>query len=152
MRIPCRCYATVNTIDHWSQCKGRIIMPHPLCIYARQRLDKKKRNRGNEYTRNYWMPEQIFTKLSMYIMAYFINPSHQSVLCASPLSLLAKGSVKCIPPTVARQRLGKEKTEPGRRIHATFESLNKFLRNSDRISTAYFINPSHQSCVSVCPC
>jgi hypothetical protein len=46
-------------------------------------------------------PEPIST-------AYFINPSHQSVcpVCVSPLSLLGIGSVKCIPPFIARQRLG----------------------------------------------
>jgi hypothetical protein len=48
------------------------------------------------------MPETIFMKLGMYIMApepisgaYFINPYHQSV-CQI-----------CISPIVARQRLGK---------------------------------------------
>jgi hypothetical protein len=40
--------------------------------------------------------------------AYFINPSHQSVsVCVSILLLLGKGSVKCIPPFVARQQLDK---------------------------------------------
>jgi hypothetical protein len=34
------------------------------------------------------------------------NPSHQCV-CVFLLSLLGKGSVKCIPPFVARQRLDK---------------------------------------------
>jgi hypothetical protein len=55
-------------------------------------------------------------KLRMYIMApepistaYFINPSYQSAsVCVSLLSLLGKGSVKCIPPFIARQRLGKQ--------------------------------------------
>jgi hypothetical protein len=49
----------------------------------------------------------------MYIMApesistaYFINPSHQYV-CLYVLSLLGKGLVKCIPPSIARQRHGK---------------------------------------------
>jgi hypothetical protein len=53
--------------------------------------------------------------LGKYIMApepnstaYFINPSPQSVsVCVSLLSLLGNGSVKCIPPFIARQRLGK---------------------------------------------
>jgi hypothetical protein len=48
------------------------------------------------------MPEPIFMKLGMYIMAlepisttYFINPSHQSVsVICIPLSLLGNGSVK----------------------------------------------------------
>jgi hypothetical protein len=61
------------------------------------------------------MPEPIFIKLGTYIMApepistaYFINPSRQSVsACVSFLSLLGKGSVKCIPPFIARQRIGK---------------------------------------------
>jgi hypothetical protein len=55
-----------------------------------------------ENPRNFWMPEPIFIKLSMYIMApepismvYLTNPFHQSV-CV------------CIPPIVARQRLGKQ--------------------------------------------
>jgi hypothetical protein len=51
-------------------------------------------------------------KLGLYIMApepisvaYFINPSHQSMcLC---VSLLGKGSVKFIPPFIARQRLSE---------------------------------------------
>jgi hypothetical protein len=41
-------------------------------------------------------------------MAYFINSSHQSAVCVSPLSLLGKRSVKRSPPFVARQRLGKQ--------------------------------------------
>jgi hypothetical protein len=62
------------------------------------------------------MPEPIYMKLGMYIMAlelistaYFINPSHQSVClsCVSLLSLLGKGSVNGIPPFGARQRLGE---------------------------------------------
>jgi hypothetical protein len=49
-----------------------------------------------------WMPEPIFMKLGMYIMApepissaYFINPSHQSVCLYvyPPLSLLDNSSV-----------------------------------------------------------
>jgi hypothetical protein len=63
----------------------------------------------------FWMPEPIFMKLWVHIMApepistaYLINPSHQSVClsCAS-LLLLGKGPVKFILPFVARQRLGK---------------------------------------------
>jgi hypothetical protein len=62
------------------------------------------------------MPEPVFMKLGMYVMtpepnstAYFINPSHQSVsVSVSFLSLLGKGSVKCIPTFIARQRLGKD--------------------------------------------
>jgi hypothetical protein len=61
------------------------------------------------------MPEPIFMKLGMYIMApeaistgYFINSSHQSVsVCLFVLSLLGKGMVKRILPFVARQRLCK---------------------------------------------
>jgi hypothetical protein len=52
---------------------------------------------------NLGMPEPIFMKLGMYIMApepiltaYIINPSHQSA-CV----------YMCIPPFVATQRLGK---------------------------------------------
>jgi hypothetical protein len=64
---------------------------------------------------NYRMAEPVFLKLGMYIMApepisaaYFLNPSHQSVLLyASLLLLLRKDSGKCTPPFVARQRLGK---------------------------------------------
>jgi hypothetical protein len=41
------------------------------------------------------------------LAAYFVKPSHQSVVCLSLPSLLGNGSVKCIPPFVARQRLGK---------------------------------------------
>jgi hypothetical protein len=62
------------------------------------------------------MPEPIFMKLGMYIMAPepiskapFMNPSHQPVsICASP-------------PIVARQRIGKH--VPRQRIHATIEEL-----------------------------
>jgi hypothetical protein len=64
---------------------------------------------------NVWMPEPIFVKLAMYIMApgpistaYFINPSHQSVsISVSLLFLLGNGSVKCIPYFIAWQKLGK---------------------------------------------
>jgi hypothetical protein len=54
---------------------------------------------------NFWMPEPIFMKIGMYIVTpdiisteYFINPSHQSV------------SICVYPPSVARQRLGKNVT------------------------------------------
>jgi hypothetical protein len=63
---------------------------------------------------NFWMPEPVFMKLGMYIMArepiltaYFINASHQSVclyMCI-PLSLLGNGSVKTLP----RQRIHNRK-------------------------------------------
>jgi hypothetical protein len=51
----------------------------------------------------------------MYIMetepistAYFINPSHQSVcLCVYPSIAARQQLVKCIPPSGAKQRLGK---------------------------------------------
>jgi hypothetical protein len=50
---------------------------------------------------NFWIPKPIFMKLGMYVMApepismaYFTNPSHQSVCL-------------CIPRMVARKRLGK---------------------------------------------
>jgi hypothetical protein len=63
---------------------------------------------------NFWMPVQIFMKLSMYIMAtesiltaYFINPSHQSVCIFTSLFLLSSGSVS---------------TSPWQRIHATVKS------------------------------
>jgi hypothetical protein len=54
----------------------------------------------------------------MYIMAtepistaYFINlPSVYMCVCVSLLSLLGNGSIKCIPPNVARQRLGNHVT------------------------------------------
>jgi hypothetical protein len=65
---------------------------------------------------NFWMAEQIFMKLGMYIMAtepistaYFINASRQSVsVCISLLSLQGNGSFKSSPPFGARQRLGKQ--------------------------------------------
>jgi hypothetical protein len=49
--------------------------------------------------------KSFFMKLYMYIVAaetisaaYFINPSHRSVcVCVSLLSLLGKGSIKCMP-------------------------------------------------------
>jgi hypothetical protein len=51
---------------------------------------------------NFWMPEPVFMKVAMYIMAlqsistaYFINPSRQPVcLYVYPLSLLGNGSIK----------------------------------------------------------
>jgi hypothetical protein len=54
---------------------------------------------------NFWKPEQIFMKLSMYIMAtgtistaHFINPSYQSLcLYMYRFSLLGNGSVKTLP-------------------------------------------------------
>jgi hypothetical protein len=54
---------------------------------------------------SFWIAEPVFMKLVMYIVtpesisvAYFINPSHQSVcLYVYPLSLLGNGSVKTLP-------------------------------------------------------
>jgi hypothetical protein len=68
------------------------------------------------------MPEPIFMKLGMYIMAsepvstaYFINPSHQSVsVYVFLLSLLGNGSVK---------------TSPRQRIHAIEELLAFSMRS-----------------------
>jgi hypothetical protein len=58
------------------------------------------------------MPEPVFMKLGMYIMAtesismsYFINPSLQSVCLYIPLSMLGNGSVNTLP----RQRIHKTK-------------------------------------------
>jgi hypothetical protein len=67
---------------------------------------------------NFWMPEPIFIKLGMYIMAtepiwtaYILNPSHHSVsVCVSLFSLLGNSSVNCIPLFIARQRLGENVT------------------------------------------
>jgi hypothetical protein len=64
---------------------------------------------------NFLMPEPVFMQLGTYVMApepipvaYFINTSHQSLcLCVSLLSLVSKGSIKRIPPFIAKQRLGK---------------------------------------------
>jgi hypothetical protein len=63
---------------------------------------------------NFWPTEPICMKLGMYIMTHelvstanFINPSQQSVsVWVSLLSLLGKGSVKCIPFFFAWQRFG----------------------------------------------
>jgi hypothetical protein len=62
----------------------------------------------------FWMPEPIFMKLGMNIMAtepistaYCVHKFLPSVcvsVCAALLSLLGKGSVKWIPPFFARQR------------------------------------------------
>jgi hypothetical protein len=75
---------------------------------------------------NFWMAEPIFMKLDMYIMAtepisttYFMNPCVS--VCVFRLSLQSNGSVKCIPPFGARQRLGKH--VPAQRIHTTIEEL-----------------------------
>jgi hypothetical protein len=54
---------------------------------------------------NFWMPEPIFIKLGMYIMApepistpYFKNPRFSLCVCMCiPLSLLGKGSVNTFP-------------------------------------------------------
>jgi hypothetical protein len=72
-----------------------------------------------------WMPEPIFMKLGMYIMApgpistaTFINSSHQPVsACASLLPLQGNGSVTCISPFGTRQRFDKHVPRQG--IHAT---------------------------------
>jgi hypothetical protein len=63
------------------------------------------------------MPESVFMKLGMYIMApepismaYFINPSHQSVC------------LYVYPPIIARERLGKNVTA-AMNTHATIEEL-----------------------------
>jgi hypothetical protein len=57
---------------------------------------------------NFPVPEQVFMKLGMHIMAHepisvanFINPFNQSIFMCIPLSLLGKGSVK----TLSRQRI-----------------------------------------------
>jgi hypothetical protein len=64
-----------------------------------------------------WMPEPIFMKFGMYIMApepismaYFTNPSHQSVC------------LYVYPPIIARQRLGKNVTA-ATNSHATIKEL-----------------------------
>jgi hypothetical protein len=63
---------------------------------------------------NLWMPKTWYIYIYIYISWHlspsqcFINPSHQSVcLCVFLLLLQGNGSVKCIPPFGARQRLGK---------------------------------------------
>jgi hypothetical protein len=61
------------------------------------------------------MPEQILIKFSMYMAP---EPISTACLCLSLLSLLGKGSVKCIPPLIARQRLGKHVPAA---IHAKLE-------------------------------
>jgi hypothetical protein len=71
----------------------------------------------------------------MYIMApepistaYFINPSHQSpCLYVYPLSLLGNESVKCILPSVARQRLGKNLIAAMKTYEAIEELLDSRL-------------------------
>jgi hypothetical protein len=69
----------------------------------------------------FWMAWPIFMRPRIYITApetipivYFLNPSHQCVcvcecvsICVSLLLLLGKGSVKCIPLFIARQRVGE---------------------------------------------
>jgi hypothetical protein len=66
---------------------------------------------------NFSMPEPIFMKLGMYVMApkiistvYVISPPPS--VCVSEFtsfsSLLVEGSVKYMPPFVARQQLGKD--------------------------------------------
>jgi hypothetical protein len=55
-------------------------------------------------------------------MAYFINPSDQSVcLYISLLSFIGKGSIKCIPTFIARQRLVNK--FPRQLIDTTIEEL-----------------------------
>jgi hypothetical protein len=65
---------------------------------------------------NFRMPESVFMKLGMHIMApepistavlHKFLPSVCVSVCVSLLSLLRKGSVKCISPFIARKRLGK---------------------------------------------
>jgi hypothetical protein len=86
---------------------------------------------------NFWMPEPIFMKLGMYIMApepisttYFVNPSHQSV------GLYAYSSV------VARQRVGKH-------IPATTNTCNNvtIFDPSSSIRSALY---KSRVCGSVC--
>jgi hypothetical protein len=64
---------------------------------------------------NFWMPEAVFKKLCVYIMAhepitmaYYIKTSYQSVSMCILLSLLRNGLVS---------------TSPRQRIHATIEEL-----------------------------
>jgi hypothetical protein len=75
------------------------------------------------------MPEPIFMKLGMYIMApepistvYFINPSHQSV-CLFVYPRIAAGQrLGKNPPIVDRQRLGKKVTV-GTNTHVSIEEF-----------------------------
>jgi hypothetical protein len=67
---------------------------------------------------NFWMPELIFMKFGIYIYydiwIHLNGIFHKTLLsvcvpvCVSLLSLLGKGSVKCIRSWVARQRVGKD--------------------------------------------
>jgi hypothetical protein len=74
-------------------------------------------------------PQPIFMKLGMYVMApepipmaYFINPSHQSVcLYAYPPIIAGQGLVKN-SPIVTRQRLGKH-VPAAINTHAKIEEL-----------------------------
>jgi hypothetical protein len=72
----------------------------------------------NPFLINFWMPELIFMKLRIYIMApepicttYFINPYHQFV------------SLYLYPNIIARQRLGKNITTATNK-HASEEFLD----------------------------
>jgi hypothetical protein len=90
-------------------------MGSPFCIFMNPPI-------------NFWMLEPILMKFGLYIMAskpistaYFRSPSHQSV-CVSLLSLLGKGSVKCISPFIASNF--SINTFPRQQIHATIEDLD----------------------------
>jgi hypothetical protein len=85
---------------------------------------------------NFWMPEPISMKLGMCIMtsepisiAFFIYLFHQSVcLYMYRTHCWQAGSVECIPPFVARQRVGKRA-----RVFVVASFLGKISVNKFRL-------------------
>jgi hypothetical protein len=94
---------------------------------------------------NFLMPEPIFMKLGMNIMAPkpILSKSLPSVcesVCVSLLSLLGNGSVKCVRRFIARQCLGTHVPAPTNTRHKTIAgrvclSIPLFLLGNNSIKT-----------------
>jgi hypothetical protein len=85
------------------------LMPSPSCVSM------------NPLHITFRMSEPIFMKLRMCVMAPEPISPISLCVCVSLLSLQGNGSVKCIPPFGARQRLGKHVQQ--QQIYATREEL-----------------------------
>jgi hypothetical protein len=77
-----------------------------------------------------FVPEPVFMKLGMYVMtlktismAYFINPSHQSVCLYVPPSYGWKTTVRLFLSLYSVLGNGFVKTSPRPGIHATIEEM-----------------------------
>jgi hypothetical protein len=79
---------------------------------------------------DFWIPEPIFMKFGMRIMAtnpiptaYFINPSRQSVCLYAYLSYRCKATARLSVSLHSVLGNGSVNTFPRQRIHATIDKL-----------------------------